>query len=107
MRDIKELGPFIIEKILFETTADPASITLDSIFTESLDSLGVQLTLMDIEDQFMDAGMTIDEDFIMNFFASHPSIQHVTDVVTDVIRGNIDIEEAQSEDYVYVKGHDW
>jgi hypothetical protein len=107
MRDIKELGPFIIEKILFETTADPASITPDSIFTESLDSLGVQLTLMDIEDQFMDAGMTIDEDFIMNFFASHPSIQHVTDVVTDVILGNIDIEEAQAEDYVYVKRHDW
>lgn len=107
MRDIKELGPFIMEKILYETTGDPTLVTPDDIFTESLDSLGVQITLMDIEDDFMDAGMTIDEDFIMNFFASKPSIQRVIDVVTDVILGNIDIEEAQAEDYVYVKGHDW
>lgn len=107
MRDIKELGPFIMEKILYETTGDPTLVTPDDIFTESLDSLGIQITLMDIEEDFMDAGMTIDEDFIMNFFASKPSIQHVIDVVTDVILGNIDIEEAQAEDYVYVKGHDW
>lgn len=107
MRDIKELGPFIMEKILYETTGDPTLVTPDDIFTESLDSLGVQITLMDIEEDFMDAGMTIDEDFIMNFFASKPSIQRVIDVVTDVILGNIDIEEAQAEDYVYVKGHDW
>lgn len=108
MRDIKELKDFIFEKAKYETTGDPEQLTWDSIYTDWVDSLGIQIILMDIEEEFCEPGFMIEEEFIFEFFAKKPTIQQFADVITDLLLGNIDLVEAtKSESYVYVKQHDW
>ena len=107
MRDIRELKKFIYERIEFETTGEVSKLTPDGIMSEWVDSLGIQIILMDIEEEFCEPGVVIDEELISFLFKDKPSIQFVSDVITDYLLGFIDIEEATKEGYVYVKKHDW
>ena len=107
MRDIKELKDFIFDKVKYETTGDPEELTWDSVFSDWVDSLGTQIILMDIEEDFCDPGFMIEEEFIMNFFSKKPTVQQTCDVITDYLLGNIDPEDAMCEDYEYVKQHEW
>jgi len=109
MRDIKELKDFIWEKIKDETTLNPDDLTWDAQFTEFLDSLGIQLILMDIEEEFCEPGFMIEEEFIVFFFERNPTVQETVDIFTDYLLENIDAEEAiaMGDEWKYEKMHEW
>ena len=106
MRDLKELGQYVLTRVRLETTLDPTQVTMETSYFEALDSLGIQLCMMDIEETFGPPGCEVPDHVLQEFARRKPTVQEFVNMVTDYFLGNLKDDEID-ENYEYRKMHEW
>lgn len=104
MRDFSGLQEFVIDKVRLETTLDGKTVDKDTSIFDYLDSLGILMTMMDLEEEFFDPGTSVPEHVMAEFVRRKPSIEVFCWMVTDYALGNLPEDEID-ENYVYKKMH--
>lgn len=105
MNDIKELLPFVLERVK-EETSYPELVAPDAKIFELIDSMGVVGLTCDIEVHYFEPGREIPPHVLDYVFSNAGTIQKFVDMVTDYQLGNIDDDEVHAG-AVYEKRHKW
>ena len=103
MSEYSNLLDFVLECITNESNF-PEHVNRDANLFDLMDSMGVLTLFCDIEEEFMEPGVSIPENVIDGLLARTTSVESFCDMVVDYLLGFRD--GSFDDDTVYVRGHD-